>query len=206
MTDCAVLILAAGSSSRMRGGDKLLEQVAGKPLLRVVLERAVAAATGPVLCTVPGPDHPRRTCLEGLDVTPVIVTDPSEGMGASIRAGVAALPEGVSAVMILPADLPDLTTDDLGRMMIAWHDNPDAILRAVDCDGQQGHPVIFPAALFPDLLRCRGDTGARDLLRAHAAQMVTVALPDRHATTDLDTPEAWVQWRAQRCQTGRPED
>lgn len=198
VTGCAILILAAGASSRMRGGDKLLEQVAGRPLLRLMLERAVAAGAGPVLCTLPGPDHPRRACLDGLAVTPVLVPDASEGMGASIRAGVSALPDGCDAVMILPADLPELVTPDLHHMLTAWRDSPHAILRATDQTGREGHPVIFPADLFPALIRCHGDAGARDVLRAHAERIIRIPLPGRHATTDLDTPEDWAAWRAER--------
>ncbi len=193
---CAILILAAGAAARMRGGDKLREEVAGQPLLRVMLERALAVATGPVLCTLPGPDHPRMGCLAGLDVTPVMVPDATEGMGASIRAGVSALPPGCAAVMILPADLPDLDSDDLRRMIAAHDTAPDAILRAVDRDGQHGHPVVFPADLFDALQTCHGDSGARDLLRTHKDRIVTIALPAHHATTDLDTPEDWAAWRA----------
>lgn len=196
MKGCAILILAAGASSRMRGGDKLLEQVAGQPLLRQMLERALAVAQGPVLCTLPGPDHPRLSCLAGLGAIPVAVSDPSEGMGASIRAGIGALPADTSAVMILPADLPELTADDLAVMLRAAQQQPDAILRAVDSTGQPGHPVIFPADLFAALSDCRGDSGARAVLRAHEGRLIPVPLPDRHATTDLDTPEAWAAWRA----------
>ncbi|MCD1624576.1 MAG: nucleotidyltransferase family protein [Paracoccaceae bacterium] len=196
MAGCAILILAAGASSRMRGGDKLLEQVAGQPLLQLMLRRAMAVASGPVLCTLPAADHPRMTCLAGLEVIPVIVPDAAEGMGASIRAGVSALPAGCDAVMILPADLPDLDETDLSTMLAAHEATPAAILRARDSQGQAGHPVIFPAALFPDLARCHGDSGARDLLREQATCVLMVDLPDTHATTDLDTPEAWAAWRA----------
>ena len=180
----------------MRGGDKLLEQVAGLPLLRVMLERAVAVAQGAVLCALPGPDHPRITCLNGLHATPVFVPDAAEGMGASIRAGVSALAADATAVLILPADMPELTADDLRNMLSAQNDAPDAILRAVDCDGRPGHPVIFPADLVPALATCHGDQGAREILRRHAKRIRTVPLPDRHATTDLDTPEDWAAWRA----------
>jgi CTP:molybdopterin cytidylyltransferase MocA len=180
----------------MRGGDKLLEQVSGQPLLQVLLRRAAAVASGPVLCTLPAPDHPRMACLEGLDVIPVIVPDAAEGMGASIRAGVSALPAGCGAVMILPADLPDLDDNDLSTMLAARQANPAAILRAQDRHGQAGHPVIFPQDLFADLAKSQGDSGARDLLRAQAARVVMVDLPETHATTDLDTPEAWAAWRA----------
>ena len=196
MAGCAILILAAGAATRMRGGDKLLEMVEGQPLLHVMATRALAVAQGPVLCTLPAPDHPRAACLDGIALTRVIVADAAEGMGASIRAGVGALPPGCEAVMILPADMPDLDSDDLRRMQEAWQARPDAILRAVDRDGTPGHPVIFPADLLPALAACAGDTGARGVLRDHAARIVTIPLPDHHATTDLDTPEAWAAWRS----------
>ena len=195
---CAVLILAAGASSRMRGGDKLLEEVAGHPLLRVILERAISVAGGPVFCTLPALDHPRAACLDGLAVHAVCVPDSAEGMSASIRAGVAALREEWSAVMVLPADMPEVTADDIALMLSEHAAIPDAILRATDSDGMAGHPVIFPADLFPALMAVDGDLGARDVLRAHADRIRLVPLPDRHATTDLDTPEEWTDWRTRQ--------
>jgi CTP:molybdopterin cytidylyltransferase MocA len=182
----------------MRGGDKLQEDMGGQPLLRVMAARALAVTKGPVICTLPGPDHPRNTCLDGLGVQRVWVSDAAEGMGASIRAGMAALPPGCGAVMILPGDMPELTADDLHLMISAWQRNPDAILRATDAAGTPGHPVIFPADLFPALAACAGDLGARDVVRAHAARISMIALPDHHATTDLDTPEDWAAWRARQ--------
>ena len=198
LAGCAILVLAAGASSRMRGGDKLLEEVAGHPLLRVMLERAVGVAGGPVLCTLPSPDHPRAACLDGLAVHAVFVTDSAEGMGASIRAGLAAVPKGCGAVMVLPADMPEVTADDIGLMLSEHAAHPNALLRAADSDGMAGHPVVFPADLFPALQAIDGDRGARDVLKANADRIRQVPLPDRHATTDLDTPEDWAEWRAGR--------
>ena len=187
-----ILLLAAGAASRMRGSDKLLEPVAGAPLIATMAHRAMTIA--PTCVTLPGPDHPRASALGGIAVTQIPVPDAAEGMAASIRAGVAALPAGSTAVMILPADMPDITTQDLATMAAAWAATPDAILRATAHDGTPGHPVIFPARLFPHLARLTGDQGARPLLQAEPPLLI--ALPDQHATTDLDTPEAWAAWRA----------
>ena len=106
-----ILILAAGSSSRMRGADKLLEEIEGDPLL--TRSARVALATGcPVTVTLP-PDRPARlAALQGLAVTPIIVTDAARGMAASLIAGLRALPAASPVLMVL-ADLPDLTTEDL---------------------------------------------------------------------------------------------
>ncbi|MGA1614500.1 MAG: nucleotidyltransferase family protein, partial [Lutimaribacter sp.] len=87
-----IIILAAGQSRRMRGGDKLLETVQGQPLLRRIQQ--AAAATGcPVWVALPGPSHPRAAHLLPAS-QPVYVPDAALGLSASIRRAVAALPLG----------------------------------------------------------------------------------------------------------------
>jgi molybdenum cofactor cytidylyltransferase len=58
-----------------------------------------------------------------------------------------------------------------------------------------GHPVLFPADLRAELLALQGDEGARMVLQRHKARLRLIALPNQHALTDLDTPEAWAAWR-----------
>ncbi|MDO8882976.1 nucleotidyltransferase family protein [Pseudotabrizicola sp.] len=191
-----ILILAAGASSRMGGGDKLLEQVDGQALLRQVAQRALASGF-PVNVAL-APDRPGRgAALAGLALTRVTVSDPGEGMAASLRAGLCSLPEDAS-VMLMLADLPEITTEDLTQMAQAHAATPEMILRATDAAGQPGHPVVFPAWVRGDLMALGGDDGARAVLRAHSNRLRLIALPDQHATTDLDTPEAWAQWRLGR--------
>lgn len=195
MTRLAILILAAGRSSRMRGADKLLQEVDGTPVLLVMARRALATGTE-VLIAIPSRDHPRAKVIAPLPVGPVGVPDAGLGMSASIRAGIAALPNGTEAVMILPADMPEITGSDLEAMIAAYE--PGSVLRATSADGRAGHPVIFPADCFDDLTSLTGDRGARDVIAANRDRLHLIALPDDHALTDLDTPEDWQAWRAAR--------
>lgn len=189
-----ILLLAAGSSSRMRGGDKLLEQVGGEPLLTRIA-RAALATGAPVTVTLP-PDRPARTAaLAGLPVARVTVPDPAQGMSASLAVGLGAIPP-TRGILLLLADLPEITADDLRHLLSLWQQEPEAILRATAADGTPGHPVAFPPDLRDDLLTLRGDEGARAVLIRHRARLKTVPLPGTHATTDLDTPEDWAAWRA----------
>ncbi|MFV0490355.1 MAG: NTP transferase domain-containing protein [Pseudorhodobacter sp.] len=190
-----ILILAAGASSRMRGKDKLLERIDGIAQIR----RAVLAAqaTGARTHVVLDPRQAaRRAVLEGLDYHPVDVTNADEGMAASLRAGIAALPPG--AVLVHLADLPEVTAGDLAQMIAAHDETPDLILRATAADGRPGHPVLFPDWARPALLRLQGDQGARAMIRDKAIRLRTIPLPGEHAITDLDTPEDWAAWRAAR--------
>ncbi|WP_416136390.1 nucleotidyltransferase family protein [Cypionkella sp.] len=148
-----------------------------------------------VIVTLRVDDLARMQVLAGLDLTILAVPDAAEGMAASIRAGAAAAP---GALMILPADMPDIDATDLATMIDAFDQAPQAILRGTSADGRPGHPVIIPAELCAELQSLRGDQGARRVLALHHARIKLIALPDQHALTDLDTPEAWAAWRARR--------
>ena len=195
-TNIPIILLAAGQSSRMRGRDKLLEIVDGIPLLRRQVLMALGTTTGPVFVTLPPAPHPRYGVIDDLDVTLVPVRDADEGMNASIRRGVAALPPDTAAAMMLLADLPDLTTDDLttclGRVDLT---SGNSIWRGATADGKPGHPIIFAAEHFAGLASLRGDSGGRDIVAAAQDQTQLIPLPDQHARRDLDTPEAWATWR-----------
>lgn len=192
-----ILILAAGQSSRMRGADKLMQPVDGVPLIRDRVLAAVAAGLAPHV-VLPDLAHPRARALAGLPHHPLILTGSAEGMGGSLRDGVAALPP-CPGFLVMPADMPELTAGDLARMAAARADGA-LILIATDDRGALGHPARFDAALRPDFAKLRGDRGARDIVGANRDRIKTVPLPGRHATCDLDTPEEWADWRAR---TGR---
>ncbi|MDM8165559.1 nucleotidyltransferase family protein [Roseovarius sp.] len=201
MSRLFILIPAAGRSSRMRGRDKLLEPVEGQPLLR----RQVRLALGlrlPVMVTMSNDRPARGAALDGLNgVHRAVVTDANEGISASIRAGASwALAQGARGMMILLADLPELTLDDLKKLAQAHEKTPETVFRATDATGKPGHPVILPARLFGKLQALRGDDGAKPLLQSEA--VTRIALPGRHATTDLDTPEDWAAWRERQEKPG----
>lgn len=189
-----ILIPAAGAALRMRGGDKLLELVNGEPMLRRQA-RLARRVCGRVIVTQRLDDLARTAVLAGLDLILLPVPDAHEGMAASIRVGAAA---AEAALMILPADMPELEAEDLAVMIGAFDQTPDAILRGTSADGRPGHPVIFPADLRGTLQDLRGDEGARSILAQHRSRVRLIALPDQHALTDLDTPEAWAVWRTGR--------
>lgn len=187
-----LVLLAAGGSSRMRGGDKLLEPVAGEPLIRRQARAMLAAGAGPVAVTL-SPDRPARlAALDGVPVERLTIADAALGMSASLRA--AAQWAGDAGLLVAPADMPDLTAADFDTMARAFDGGTP--LRATGADGTPGHPVVFPPALLPLFAALAGDDGARAILKAHPPRLI--ALPADHAVTDLDTPEDWQAWRARR--------
>ncbi|SIO19365.1 CTP:molybdopterin cytidylyltransferase MocA [Rhodovulum sp. ES.010] len=195
MGEVLILVPAAGASSRMRGRDKLLEPVEGEALLRRQV-RAASATGAPVLVTLPkGAGGPRAEVLEGISRLRFLWIDAAEGMAASLRAGAAAARKArAEGLMVHLPDMPDLTGADLARLLAAFAVAPETPLRAGSEDGRPGHPVVFPARLFSRLAEVSGDTGGRAALSGESPRLV--ALPGDRALTDLDTPDAWADWRA----------
>jgi CTP:molybdopterin cytidylyltransferase MocA len=192
--DPVILILAAGASSRMRGRDKLMEEVGGQPLLTRVTEQAIATGMN-VLVTLP-PDRPLRlAAIRDTGAGHVIAPRAHAGMAESLKSGIARIASD-RAVMLLLADLPEITTRDLLAIRTAHRATPDAILRGATATGLPGHPVLFPPALLPELAALTGDEGARSVLACHRDLVRLIPLAARHAVTDLDTPEDWAAWRA----------
>jgi molybdenum cofactor cytidylyltransferase len=189
-----IVLPAAGAASRMRGGDKLLELVDGLALLRRQAGLACEVCTDVVVTLRPG-DAARRGVLQGLAIRVIEVADASEGMAASIRAGVAG---AMGAVMVLPSDMPEIDAQDLRTLIEAFDQAPEAIWRGASAEGVAGHPVIFPADLLPQLQTISGDAGARGVIGQHRERVRLCPLPAAHALTDLDTPEDWQRWRALR--------
>ena len=189
-----VILLAAGASSRMRGRDKLMEDVDGQPLLR--RQTRVAQSVGPVTVALPPAPHPRYSAVTGLDITPLPIPDAAEGMGASLRRAFAALPPGIAAAMVMLADMPDLEPSDLARLAASVDLSSETLVwRATTEDGRPGHPIIFAAALFDQLKRLSGDDGGRAVVHGAGARVQMVPLPGQRARLDLDTPEDWAAWR-----------
>ena len=199
-----IIVLAAGASSRMAPRDKLLESVEGQPLL-VRITRISLETTCPVTVVLPTDRPLRNAAIAGLPVQRVFAEKARDGLAESIKAGVAATPERTSVLLVL-ADLPEINHQDLKTMISAWKSDPTSIFQGCSAAGIPGHPVIIPAHLRSELTDLTGDIGAKPVLKANQAIVRKVLLPGDHATTDLDTPEAWDHWRKLRASTSGIND
>ena len=197
-------VLAAGASRRMGGRDKLLEPVEGAPVLARVARAALESRADETLVVLPPHGEARRAALDGLDGARIVENRlAAEGMAASIRAATAAAAAQTDALILLLADMPEVSAAHLDALIAAYDpEEGRAICRASDGQGRPGHPVLIGRRFFEALGRLEGDAGAKALLEAHGDLVETVPTPGLAATTDLDTPEAWAAWREARGAEG----
>ena len=192
------LVLAAGASSRMRGDDKLLREIDGEALLRRTARTALASRADETLVVLGARAGERAAALEGLALRQVVNPDWQDGMGGSIAAGAGALPAGTGGVLILLADMPDIDSALLDRMIGAADGESDAIIVPEDRNGRRGNPVLFGSTHFAALRALTGDSGAKSVIAGNPRFLRTVRASAAAISTDLDTPEEWVNWSAKR--------
>jgi molybdenum cofactor cytidylyltransferase len=186
----AGIVLAAGRSTRMGTGNKLLQEVRGVALVRHAVEAQLASRAAPVFVVTGHQQEEVRAALAGLEVRFVHNPDFADGLASSLKAGIAALPEDVPGVVVCLGDMPNVTAGVIDRLAQAFADRPEALAVAPTLLGQRGNPVLLARALFAQVETLSGDHGARRLIDAAGEAVEEVALDDPAIALDIDTPEA----------------
>ncbi|MFB7514813.1 NTP transferase domain-containing protein [Streptomyces sp. NPDC056144] len=185
----AGLLLAAGGGRRLGGRPKALLPHRGRPLVENavrVLREGGCEVVHVVLGASAGTVRERAE-LPGC----VLVDNPdwAEGMGSSLRVGLASLaadPRGVDAALVSLVDQPGIGPAAVARVLAAYRSRDT--LAAASYDGERGHPVLFGAGHWAGIAEgAVGDRGARDYLRAHRAAITPVECADVAEPYDIDT-------------------
>ena len=195
----AGLLLAAGAGRRM-GLPKALVELDGEPLVRRALRTLVEGGAVPVVVVLGARAHDVRAVLPA-DVAAVEAIDWRDGMGASLRAGLAALENtDATAAVVHLVDLPGVPAAVVSRLIAAAR--RDVLARAA-YRGRPGHPVLLGRAHWPGVRNAAvGDAGARGYL-AGRPDVVLVECADLADPDDVDTPEQLAEYRARRAPARR---
>ena len=186
----AAVVLAAGRSTRMRGPNKLLAEIARRPLVRIVAEEALASRADPVIVVAGHQRAEVEKALAGLRVRIVHNPDFAEGLGTSLRAGIAAVPADSDAAIVCLGDMPRVDAALMNRLIAAFDPDRGALVVVPTFEGKRGNPVLWSRRFFPDLMAIEGDVGARHLIGRYSEAVAEVTVEGKAALIDVDTPEA----------------
>lgn len=184
------LVLAAGQSRRMGALNKLLVEIDGKPMVRRVVETALAAGLAPVVVVIGHQAERVRAVLAGLPVTTVENPDYRDGLSTSLKAGVAALPSEIDGALICLGDMPLLTPGDIARLLAAFNPTEARAIVVPTRRGKRGNPVLWGRRFFAEMREGAGDTGAKHLIGAYPELVAEVEMPGDAVLVDIDTPQA----------------
>jgi len=183
------VVLAAGRSSRMRGNNKLMARLDGRPLAATVASCALSSHADPVIVVLGHrADELRDTMPEGV----TIVENPSytAGLSSSLRAGIRALPDRVSGALVMLGDMPLVRSSDIDALIEA-HEPGSVCVPLVE--GRWGNPILWSRGFFARMMRLEGDRGARRILDESRDRVIEVALHNRGLLHDVDTLED-LEW------------
>lgn len=190
-TRITAIVLAAGSSSRMGGEDKLMMMIEGKPLLYRAVKNICASDISKCIVVVRSDPNKYRAMLTDFDVEITVAPHAHEGMSASMKTGVETADENSNGYMICLGDMPNLMPHHFNEVIAAHI--AGKIIRPKTKDGQFGHPVLFDQCYYDDLKKMSGDEGARALIKREGANVIELVMDDA-ILIDLDTPQAWTSW------------
>lgn len=197
----AVLLLAAGRSTRMGGPNKMLAEADGQPLVVHAVKAALASQAVEVVVVL---GHMAEQVKAAIDqAVPAnsklrFVTNPdfAEGLSTSVRTGVTALGKSIDGAIVQLGDMPGVTAALLDRLMAAFSPVEGRSICVPTVGGKRGNPVLWDRRFFVEIAQVAGDTGAKHLIGEHADVVCEVEMTGEAAITDIDTPEALAAWRA----------
>ena len=193
----AAIVLAAGRSTRMGTINKLIAEIGGKPLVRIAAEQALASRAGPVI-VVTGHERERvEAALAGLPVRFVHNPGYTDGLGTSLKAGIAAVPADADGAIVCLGDMPQVDSPLIDKLLASFDPERGALVVVPTFDGRRGNPVVWSRRFFNDLMLIQGDIGARHLIGSYAEAVAEVPVAGEAALTDVDTPESFSAVKAE---------
>ncbi len=182
-----IVVLAAGFGRRYGEGNKLHQALNGRPVLAWTFDSLVHLRAPAAIAVVAPDDALAKSLALNAGFTPVPNPARATGMGGSIACGVQALSNEVDAVLIALGDMPRVAHSSLQALLAAFSTRDQIVVPC--CDGRRGHPVLFGVHHFSALRALDGDTGAREILKQHAALVREVPVNDPGVLLDVDTPQ-----------------
>ena len=193
----AAVVLAAGRSTRMGAVNKMLAEIGGKPLVRIAAEQALASRAKPVIVVIGHERERVEAALNGLPVRFVHNPDYAEGLGTSLKAGIAAVPAKADGAIVCLGDMPQVDSALIDKLLSAFDPERGALVVVPSIEGRRGNPVVWSRRFFHDLMAIAGDIGARHLIGSYAEAVVEVPVEGAAALTDVDTPESLTAVKAE---------
>jgi molybdenum cofactor cytidylyltransferase len=155
-------------------------------MVRHAAEAIRKSAVRPILVVTGHDSDEIRAALAGLNLSFHHAPGFAEGMSASLKAGVAAVPGACTGALICLGDMPFVRPGTLDRLAAA-HTGQAALFPAYQ--GKRGNPVLLARSLFADIMRLGGDEGARTILKAIPDQVAELVVDDPGVLRDVDRPD-----------------
>ncbi|NWJ48729.1 MAG: nucleotidyltransferase family protein [Chloroflexi bacterium] len=201
MEQVSAVVLAAGAARRY-GKPKQLERYPadGATLLERAVSLALLSGAGEVIVVL------GNAGLEALEILNNYIRPPdtknvllqiaynprwAEGQGFSVATGVEALDPQSRGALFLLADQPRVKPETARNLIAHFLNLPDSANKIIfpTFNRKRGNPALFGRGFFPELAALQGDSGGREVVKAHPQAVIELAVDDPGIHEDIDTPE-----------------
>lgn len=191
-----VIILAAGSSSRM-GRSKQLLLIDNTPLLTRTVNIALQLHPSHTVVVLGANEKEHAAILKETRVQAVVNSEWKNGMGSSLKTGLRhllSISPALDAAIVLVCDQPAVTAVYLSEIVQHYKANQKTIVASFYSDAP-GVPALFDKTIFSELLHMDDLHGAKKIIQKHIA--LTELIPFSGGSIDLDTPEDYQNFISQ---------
>nr|WP_321226909.1 nucleotidyltransferase family protein [uncultured Psychroserpens sp.] len=186
----AILILSAGSSTRM-GTTKQLLPIGNKTLLGLSIENALQTNAKKVFCVLGSNAENIKNSISQYDIEIIINPNFKEGLSSSIVEGLNHIENSnFDSVLIMLSDQPKVDSNYINLLILSSEKKPTQIT-ASQYEKTIGVPAIFPKKYFKQLQQLEGDKGAKDFLNTHKAQVISIK---SDKLIDIDTQDDYLNF------------
>jgi CTP:molybdopterin cytidylyltransferase MocA len=195
----AAVILSGGASRRM-GSPKALLDYQGRPFLEHLLEITRHPQVGVRRVVLGAHAEPiaKSIALSADDI--VVNADWQQGQLSSIQAAIRSLPPDTDGMLLCLVDHPLISAALVDQLIAEFYAAQKLIVLPV-FEQRRGHPVIFSAALYDELLRASPATGARAVVWAHGADVLEVPTTEEGCVLNLNDPAAFERLKTRAKST-----
>ena len=190
------VILAAGNSTRMGKGNKLLKNIGGAPLVRNTAIEMLKSDLDACSIVLGYQSDKVAAVIKDLDIKLILNPRWEKGQSSSLMAAINNLDATYTDILIMLGDLPAVKSSHINRI-IEEHlltDNRKSKITIPSFKGQKGNPIIWGRSFFNDLSNLEGDVGGRALFSEHPAAINLIEMDDPCVLTDLDTPQDFADF------------
>jgi len=189
----SAILLAAGESRRM-GEFKQLLMFAGRTFVECCADHLLDSRIDELIVVTGHREADVRRALGGRAVRLAHNADYRDGMSSSVKCGIAAVSPAATAVLVALVDQPQIEPAAINRV-IAEYERQRSLIVIPTCNGRNGHPVLIDLRLRDELLAFDGSQGLRQVIQAHAADVLHIDVATETVLTDFDYPEDYQRMK-----------